>query len=85
MQKISNFILLDDKYQIDMNTKIGSGAYGNVYLGCYYKKSQQTEINQDNELLAIKEIPINSKFETTDALLREINLLRMMKNTNIVR
>jgi hypothetical protein len=31
-----NFILLDNKYQVDLNSLIGSGKFGNVYLGYYY-------------------------------------------------
>jgi serine/threonine protein kinase len=77
------FLLLDKKYQVDLGSKLGSGACGNVYLGYYYPSSGNS--SHESELLAIKEIPITSKFEATDSLLREINLLRRWNHPNIVK
>lgn len=56
-----------------------------VYLGCYYENYQNGSQRKNNELLAIKQIPIQSKFEVSDSLLQEINVLRRLKSKNIVR
>lgn len=38
-----------------------------------------------NKLFAIKEISINSEFEITNSLIREINVLRHLKNRHIIQ
>ncbi|KAL4470319.1 hypothetical protein ABPG74_011930 [Tetrahymena malaccensis] len=68
---------LDNKYVVDESKLLGSGNCGSVYFGW---KTDNTE-----QYLAIKQIPINSKFEITDSMLIEINLLRRLDHPNIVK
>lgn len=59
-----NYIRLD-KYQIDLRKKLGSGNCGSVYLGYYVKG-----MGDEKTLLAIKQIPVTSKYEVTDSLIQ---------------
>ncbi|KAL4502412.1 hypothetical protein ABPG72_011999 [Tetrahymena utriculariae] len=68
---------LDNKYVVDESKLLGSGNCGSVYFGW---RTDNTE-----QYLAIKQIPINSKFEITDSMLNEINLLRRLDHPNIVK
>jgi len=74
-----NFLRID-KYQIDLNKKLGDGTCGKVYLGLYYERNKENE----NNFLAVKEIALDNNFEITESILVEINVLRKLKSRNIV-
>ncbi|KRX01817.1 Protein kinase-like domain [Pseudocohnilembus persalinus] len=84
MQGARRFVCLDKKYQFNYDQRLGGGSCGQVYLGCYYQSGQNSK-QKKNKFFAIKEIPLDQKFEATDSLVQEINVLRRLKSTNIVQ
>ncbi|EWS75971.1 kinase domain protein (macronuclear) [Tetrahymena thermophila SB210] len=84
MNQGCNSYLQIDNYQIDRNKILGTGGFASVYLG-YYAKGKSNSSEEMNQLFAIKEISINNEFEITNSLIREINMLRHLKNRHIIQ
>ncbi|KAL4470320.1 hypothetical protein ABPG74_011931 [Tetrahymena malaccensis] len=81
---MSSSYLQIDNYQLDRNKILGTGGFASVYLG-YYAKGKSNSKEEMNQLFAIKEISINNEFEITNSLIREINMLRHLKNRHIIQ
>ncbi|KAL4502413.1 hypothetical protein ABPG72_012000 [Tetrahymena utriculariae] len=84
MNQACNSYLQIDNYQVDRNKILGTGGFASVYLG-YYAKGKSNSSEEMNQLFAIKEISINNEFEITNSLIREINMLRHLKNRHIIQ
>ena len=74
------------KYDIkkEINQLIGKGAFSSVYKG-KASKYRNGKLANDNEIIALKEIPINLDQETLASISNEIIISSRLKNDNIVR
>ena len=74
------------KYDIkkEINQLIGKGAFSSVYKGKASKYRNGNLVN-DNEIIALKEIPINLDQETLASIYNEIIISTRLNNDNIVR
>ena len=74
------------KYEIkkEINQLIGKGAFSSVYKG-KAEKYRSGKLVNDNEIIALKEIPINIDQETQASISNEIIISSRLKNDNIVR
>ena len=74
------------KYDIkkEINQLIGKGAFSSVYKG-KASKYRNGKLANDNEIIALKEIPINLDQETLASISNEIIISTKLKNDNIVR